>query len=179
MPNAFRHLRDLNGVLESVQTSAAGPGAYNGGAQPTMVLPCKEIVDYGQVRMWSDSGYIPVPVALTTPHTVRYSVMTINRNAAVGAIIATNHAVHAHDLLVKQNGAAAKVMNITNIAYESNSGGDVTIAGDGANGGIISTVQTHLTAAAAMQNIPGLEEVLNGTNLAGVTFYAQAFARVR
>lgn len=176
MPNAFRHLNALNGTLNYVRAQQAGPGAYNPGAQPTIIMPCKEIIATAQVQMWSNSGYVIVPVGLTTPHTVQYMAMTVNRNAAVGALL--SHAVHAHDLLVKQNVGAAQKMNIVATDYQSQ-GATATIAGDAAGGGIISTVQAHAGAAAALKDIPGLEEVAINTNLAGVTVFASAWARVR
>jgi len=82
----------------------------------------------------------------------------------------SNVAAHSHDLLLKDaavaDGATTRVNAGANL-LGANTGGDLTVAGGGANGG----VQASVAAGASMV------EVSNTTNLSAVTVRVQVFGK--
>lgn len=80
---------------------------------------------------------------------------------STGKVKAYRSATHTHDLLLKNaavaDGATTRVNAGTNL-LGANTGGDLTVAGGGANGGVVLSGQAVLA------------EVTNAVDLSGITF---------
>lgn len=176
MPNVWRRFKRF----AQVTARDAGPANYQNAAPPTISMPCKEIENIGDVKMWADAGYVVTPLALVQTNnrfTFSYRAYTLNRAAGIGALL--DH-THPHDLLVKNNGGAAMNVAVAAAAFQAQTAGDTTLPGNQAGGGIRnSTATAHASAAAALLSVAPLEQVLDGTNLAGINVCAEATARIR
>ena len=115
------------------------------------------------------------------PYVVRYNYATgklmvfTSAGFTPAGTITVN--AHAHDLLLKDAAvmdSAGSRVNAGTDLLGANTGGDITVAGAGANGGVQNTTATATFAGTAVA-AAGLSEVANGTNLSALTVRVVAY----
>lgn len=171
---------------------AAGPVAYAAAARPTISLTgIQHIETLDDIDMWSNGGYEARPVGFVTDRrTVRYMVMSLNRNAQLGclkdhpkadcAAALAGHAAHQHDISLGVAAGNVVMEDSGGVAGTLGSVGGVIVCADALDAGALSAHAAgaadaaHAAAAAALKDTPAVEEVLDGTDISGVTFYIRA-----
>lgn len=159
-----------------VGANAVGPVAYAAGNRPTITLPCRDINNVRDVKMWCDGGFSVRPVSRAR-NVVTYMFLNLGRAGMVAAV--QNHAAHAHGLLVRLAAGAKSVSGETNALGDLASGLKFTVTGGNAvDGGVQNFAAMAHVGAAAATKVVCEEEVLDGTVLNAVNVYAEAMARV-
>lgn len=174
--------------VRTVTTHAAGPVAYDAAARPTLnYTGVRHVETLDDIQMWANGGYLVRPTVIAPlTQTITYMVLSLNRAAAVGALAVhakaavaasiDDHAAHQHDISLA-NGAAFASTVKENAGALGSTGGAVKCV-NAADAAAVSAHAgaadlAHAAAAAALKDVPAAEEVLNGTDVSGVTVYAR------
>jgi hypothetical protein len=117
----------------------------------------------------TSAGIVPYFIPGTSP---KLMAMRVTASGTVAAPTFTG-AAHSHVLNLKNaavaDGATTRVNAATNL-LGANSGSDIAIAGNGANGGVANTTPTGTNSAPAFTGTDtSLAEVANTTDLSAVT----------